>query len=87
MSRRQNRRQITALTALRPLLRSVLEKFSAIEMIDVHVPTTDGRELRLRRYTHPEPELRVLLEQLKLELPAQPPPQITTAAAQRIMSV
>jgi hypothetical protein len=63
----------------------VLEKFSAIEMIDVHVPTTDGRELRLRRYTHPEPELRVLLEQLKL--PAQPPPQITTAAAQRIMSV
>ncbi len=67
--------------------RSVLEKFAAIQMIDVHVPTTDGRELRLRRYTQPEPELRVLLEKLKLELPAQPPPQITTAAAQPVMSV
>ena len=67
--------------------RSVLEKFVAIQMIDVHVPTTDGREVRLRRYTPPEPELRVLLEQLKLTLPAQPPPQITTAAAQRVLSV
>jgi hypothetical protein len=49
-------------------------------MIDVHVPTTDGRELVLTRYTDPEPELRLLLGKLRLELPAQPPPKITAAA-------
>jgi hypothetical protein len=47
----------------------------------------EDRELRLRRYTQPEPELRVLLEQLKLALPAQPPPQITTTAVESTMSV
>jgi hypothetical protein len=57
--------------------RSVLEKFAAMQMIDVHVPTTDGRELLLTRYTQPEPELGLLLDKLKLELPAQPPPKIT----------
>ena len=67
------------LHALAPGLtpRSVLEKFAAVQMIDVHLPTTDGRELLLSRYTEPEPELRLLLEKLKLELPAQPPPKIT----------
>jgi Transposase DDE domain len=71
------------LQALAPGLtpRSVLEKFAAVQMIDVHVPTTDGRELLLTRYTQPEPELRMLLDTLKLELPAQPPPKITTATA------
>jgi len=59
--------------------RSVLEKFSAVQMIDVCVPTTDGRELSLTRYTHPEPELQLLLEKLKLALPPQPPPKITAA--------
>jgi hypothetical protein len=43
--------------------------------IDVHLPTTDGRELLLSRYTEPEPELNLLLKKLKLELPAQPPPK------------
>src|SRR2546429_1982232 len=67
------------LHALAPGLtpRSVLEKFAAMQMIDVHLPTTDGRELLLTRYTEPEPELSLLLEKLKLELPAQPPPKIT----------
>src|SRR4029077_659496 len=59
--------------------RSVLEKFAAMQMIDVHLPTTDGRELVLTRYTEPEPELSLLLNKLKLELPAQPPPKITAA--------
>lgn len=67
--------------------RSVLEKFAAIQMIDVHVPTTDGREVRLRRTTQPEPELRLLLDQLKLTLPAQPLPEITTATVRRTASV
>jgi hypothetical protein len=57
--------------------RSALEKFSAVQMIDVHIPTNDGRELTLTRYTQPEPDLRLLLEQLKLVLPPQPPPKIT----------
>jgi hypothetical protein len=67
------------LHALAPGLtpRSVLEKFAAVQMIDVHLPTTDGRELLLSRYTEPEPELTLLLKKLKLELPAQPPPKIT----------
>jgi len=57
-----------------------LEKFAAVQMIDVHLPTTDGREIRLTRYTYPEPELQLLIDQLKLRLPPQPPPRITTAA-------
>ena len=61
--------------------RSVLEKFAAVQMIDVHLPTTDGRELILTRTTQPEPELKLLLDKLKLELPAQSPPKISTAQA------
>lgn len=57
--------------------RSVLEKFAAVQMIDVHLPTTDGRKVIMSRYTQPEPELQVLLEQLRLSLPAQPPPRVT----------
>ena len=56
--------------------RSVLDKFATMQMIDVYVPTTDGRELSLTRYTQPEPELKLLLDQLKLTLPAQAPPKI-----------
>jgi hypothetical protein len=55
-----------------------------VQMIDVQLPTTDGRELVLTRYTEPEPELRLLLKKLKLELPAQPPPKITAAPASPI---
>jgi Transposase DDE domain len=69
------------LYALAPGLtaRSALEKFAAVQMIDVHLPTTDGRELVLTRYTQPEPELQLLINQLKLQLPPQPPPRITVA--------
>jgi hypothetical protein len=68
------------LHALAPGLttRSVLEKFAAVQMVDVQVPTPDGRELTFTRYTQPEPELQLLLAQLKLELPAQPAPNIST---------
>jgi transposase len=59
--------------------RSVLEKFAAVQMIDVHLPTTDGRHVVLSRYTQPEKELQVLLHELKLTLPEQPPPRITSA--------
>jgi Transposase DDE domain len=71
------------LKALAPGLtpRAVLEKFSAVQMIDVYVPTTDGRELSFTRYTQPEPELKLLLDKLKLTLPAQSPPKISAAQA------
>jgi hypothetical protein len=59
--------------------RSALEKLAAVQMVDVHIPTTDGRELTLTRYTQPEPELQLLLERLRLTLPAQPPPKISSA--------
>jgi len=60
--------------------RSALHKFAAVQMIDVHLPTTDGREIILSRYTEPEPELRLLIDRMKLTLPAQPPPKIAAAA-------
>ena len=56
--------------------RAILEKFKAIQMIDVHLPTTDGRNLILPRYTQPEKELQLLLHQLNLTLPEQPPPRL-----------
>ena len=69
------------LHALAPGLtaRSALEKFAAVQMIDVHLPTTDGREIVLTRYTQPEPELKLLIDRLKLTLPPQQPPKITSA--------
>ena len=57
--------------------RSVLEKFATMQMLDVHLPTTDQRTVILSRYTHPETDVQLLLQCLKLELPAQPPPKIT----------
>jgi len=55
----------------------MLDKLGAIQMLDVHFPTTDGRELIFTRYTQPEPDQQVMLAQLEWELPAQPPPRIT----------
>jgi len=57
--------------------RSVLEKFGSLQMIDLHLPTTDGRKVIMSRYTQPEPELEMLLKQLRLSLPNQPRPRVT----------
>jgi transposase len=57
--------------------RAVLDKFAAIQMLDVQFPTTDGRTLILSRYTEPTIDHKLLLEQLNLTLPVQPPPRIT----------
>jgi hypothetical protein len=61
-------------TGLTP--RAVLEKFAAVQMLDVHLPTTDGRHLILTRYTQPEADLRLLLAHLGFILPPQSPPKI-----------
>ncbi len=57
--------------------RAVLEKFGAMQMIDLHLPTTDGRKIIMSRYTQPERGAEILLEQLRLSLPKQPPPRVT----------
>ena len=67
-----------ASTGTRTESAAVLDKFAAIQMLDVHFPTTDGRTLILSRYTHQEPDHKILLEQLNLTLPAQPPPRISS---------
>jgi transposase len=58
-------------------VRQVLYHLATIQMLDVHLPTTDGRQLILTRYTEPEKAQLMLLAQLQLELPSQPPPKIT----------
>lgn len=60
--------------------RAVLEKFAAIQMLDVHLPTTDGREIVLSRYTQPERDVCLVLDQLNLTLPEQAPPKIYSPA-------
>ena len=58
----------------------LLQHQTPAKRVHVHLPTTDGRELVLTRYTEREPELGLLLKKLKLELPAQPPHKITAIA-------
>jgi len=77
---------VTLRARLKPLAggltpRAVLEKLAAVQMLDVHFPTTDGRTLILRRHTEPGAEQKLLLKQLKLDLPPQPPPRITAPAS------
>jgi len=61
--------------------KAVLEKLATIQMLDVWLPTTDGRWLVMPRYTQPTEEHELVLERLRLELPAQPPPRIYAAQA------
>ena len=69
----KNRLQVLA-PGLTPI--AVLEKLATIQMLDVWLPTTDGRWLVMPRFTQPEPDQAILLHKLKLELPQQPPPRI-----------
>ena len=66
------------LQALAPGLtpRAVLEKLATIQMLEVWLPTTDGRWLVMPRFTQPEADQVILLHKLKLVLPQQPPPRI-----------
>ena len=57
--------------------RTVFEKLATVQMLDVRIPTTDGRELLLTRHTEPSRDVNLLLNALKLELPSQPPPRIS----------
>lgn len=66
--------------------RVVLEKLAGMQMVDVHLPTTDGRELVLTRYTEPDADQRLLLTHLKLPLPKQPPPKIASSCSAAVTS-
>ena len=73
---------VTLRARLKPLApgltpRAVLDKFAAIQMLDVDFPTTDGRTLILSRYTELTADQKILVQQLKLDLPPQPPSRIT----------
>ena len=65
----------------------MLDKFAAIQMLDVHFPTTDGRTLILSRYTELNAEQKLLVNQLKLDLPFQPLPRITAPTAKPARAV
>lgn len=65
-------------------VRQVLDKFAAMQLLDVHFPTTDGREPIFTRHTEPDPDQHLLLVQLGWTLPAQPPPRITAKRAVRM---
>ena len=76
--------QVTLKQRLRSLApgltpRSVLDAMAAIQMVDVQLPTTDGRTVILSRYTEPEVDQAILLQRLKISLPAQPPPRVIAA--------
>jgi len=73
----KNRLQVLA-PGLTP--KAVLEKLATIQMLDVWLPTTDGRWLVMPRFTQPEADQAILLHKLKLELPQQPPPRIKARA-------
>jgi transposase len=62
----------------------VLKTLAGIQMLDVCIPTVDGRWLILPRYTQPESDAMLILNKLKLDLPEQPPPRITTDATRRM---
>lgn len=60
---------------------AVLEKMSAIRMVDVCIPTTDGRLLVMPRYIEPQADQQLILDKLNLRLPPQPPPRIRSGQA------
>lgn len=55
----------------------VLEHLAAVQMIDVKIPTLDGRCLTMPRYTQPSKELQFLMEKLNIAFPQQPRPRLS----------
>jgi hypothetical protein len=58
---------------------AVLEKLATIQMVEVWIPMMDGRWLVLPRHTQPESDVQALLEKVRITLPPQPPPRITSS--------
>jgi hypothetical protein len=79
------RRMKTHAPGLAP--RSILEQMKAMQMLDVRIPITDGRWLHMSRYTQPDKAQQLLLTQLGLHLPPQPPPKITATETPETVDV
>jgi transposase len=80
---------VTLQERLRPLApgltpRQALEQLAGIQMLDVELPTTDGRKLTLSRYTQPDQATGLLLQHLGKELPEQSPPRLSSPAKMEI---
>jgi transposase len=74
---------VTLQARLRPLApgltpRQALDQLAGIQMLDVEIPTTDGRLLRLTRHTQPDAAAQLLLQRLGKTLPEEPPPKLIT---------
>ena len=74
---------VTLQERLRPLApgltpRQALDQLAGILMLDVALPTTDGRRLTLSRYTQPDAAVKLLLQRLGKRLPEQPPPKLSS---------
>jgi transposase len=74
---------VTLQQRLRPLApgltpRQALDQMAGVQMLDVEIPTTDGRLLQLTRHTQPEAAVQLLLQRLGKSLPDQPPPRLLT---------
>jgi transposase len=52
--------------------RRVLDELAEIRLVDVVLPTRDGRLIRERCVSHPTEHQQILLEHLKLRLPSRP---------------
>ena len=53
--------------------RVVFEKLATVQLLDVRIPTTDGRELLLVRRNEPNRDVALLLARLNLTLPRNHP--------------
>src|SRR5580700_10251189 len=60
---------------------AVLEKLATSQMIEVWIPTLDGRWLVVPRHTQPEKDVQAMLDHLHLALRSQPPPRIKPSQA------
>jgi len=67
--------------------RAALDSMSRIQMLEVQIPTTDGRLLILPRHTEPKSEQQMILEQLGMTLPPQPPPRIRQCEVEQAIAV
>ena len=56
--------------------RGVFGKFSGVQLPDVRIPTTDGRELLLVRRSEADTDARLVMEVPKLEMPGQAVPRM-----------
>jgi len=49
--------------------RTILEEMAKLKLVDVLLPTSEGRELQLRCVTSPDEAQRILLQRLRLRIP------------------